>query len=205
MKFFTKPRRMKRSDESHLWCADVWKGHRLVTQFVFMQSAPSDNFKLQTCCCTTSTTRQHRAIPHASSYVPPRPDLNSWATETLICGWKDGKHILDILGQLSQAIKHIRMPFMIRGSRAISIIRVGILTSTGESRGCRCLHSLPSVVPVFGETVDDRSLCCLFLPLFSVKRRYKHAQQISGRYPGTFTRHWLKWSADNRAAWVNRL
>lgn len=43
-----------------------------------------------------------------------------------------------------------------------------ILTGSSETRGCRCLHGLPSVVPVFGETVDNSSLSGLFLPLLSV-------------------------------------
>lgn len=48
------------------------------------------------------------------------------------------------------------------------------LTGTSKARGCRCLHSLPSVVPVFGKTVDNSSLGCIFLPLLSVKCRYKY-------------------------------
>lgn len=79
------------------------------------------------------------------------------------------------------------------------------LTSTSKARGCRCLHSLPSVVPVFGETVDNRSLCCLFLPLFSVKHRYKYAcKQILAMYP-TFMWHWLKISVYNQVLWVKGL
>ena len=52
--------------------------------------------------------------------------------------------------------------------RKLCIIIVYVaLTSTSKARGSRCLHSLPSVVPVFGETVDNR-ICCLFLPFLLV-------------------------------------
>lgn len=56
-----------------------------------------------------------------------------------------------------------------------------ILTRSSEARSCWCLHGLPPVVPVFRETIDNCSFCCLFLLLFSViEKTHKRIHGVGG-------------------------